>query len=243
MAINPADPNRNSEALIRDAEEALQRERLAAFWRDNGGTILAAVLMLVLGTAAGSAWKAWKAHQNEQNTVLYAAVADGTSADLAALSGPQAAMARLTAAQKDLAATGKDAGVFETVRKYYGDIAADKAAGEPWQDLGRWNALRLSMDDEKADAAKLVADFEALARDMKSSGFAALPLIDAAVVAGERMGDRNKAYDLLKRAGDEAPRGTSAATLVDDLKHLYAIQGRQEKAAAPKADDANAEKK
>lgn len=226
MAINPADPNRNSEALIRDAEEALARERMAAFWRDNGVTIIAAVIMLVLGTAAGSAWKAWKEHRNEQNTVLYASVADGASTDYAALSGPQAAMARMTAAQKDIVAA-KDEGVIETVRKYYGDVAADEASGEPWQHLARWNVLRLSMDDEKADAQKLVADFETLARDMKDTGFAALPLIDAAVVAGERLNDNTRAYDLLKRADELAPRGTSAATLVDDLKHLYAIKGKQ----------------
>jgi len=224
MAINRADPNLKTEQLLRDAEEALARERMADFWRNYGATIIAAALMLVVGTAAGTAWKAWKANDNEKNTAALLAVLDGKSDDFGALAGNHAAMARLMDAQTALADTKTDkALVMDHVKKLYGETASSRASGKPWQNLAQWNVLRLEMDNPNADPKDLIADLTDLSRRMEGDGFAAMPLIDAAIIAGERLNDNKQAIDLLNRADSFAPRGTGAATLVDDLRHLYTM--------------------
>ena len=57
-----------TEVLIRDAEEALQQERLQEFWKQWGTTLMGMAVMLVIGTGAGVAWREWQQTKNEKAT-------------------------------------------------------------------------------------------------------------------------------------------------------------------------------
>jgi hypothetical protein len=221
MAMHQDEAAARSEMLIRDAEDDLQKERLQAFWRAWGSTIIGMAVMLVVGTGAGVAWREWRESRNEQST----------AALLSVLESPAAAMDEKTAAHMDenqaaiawlsRAETAKP----EELAKIYGS-AAEAGDNSTWGWLARWNSLRLRMDNASEDPEKLIQSYESLAADKKNSPLSALAWADAAIIAGERMKDPGKALEFIARAEKIVPRATPMSAIISDLKHLYEIRAR-----------------
>lgn len=221
MALRPEEADVRSELLIRDAEEALQRERLQQFWKAWGSTLIGMAVMLVVGTGVGVAWREWRQSDNEKSTaVLLDVVSDSTtpmSDELARdMSGNHAAIAWLS--QVDAAKPGTLADLYENAARSGDDTV--------WGWLARWNTLRLRMDNPAEDSKKLIGDYEDLANDMKGSPLSALAWADAAIIAGEREKDPATALEYLARAEKITPRATPMWTIVADLKHLYEIRAQ-----------------
>lgn len=239
MALQQDEAQIRSENLLRDAEDALRREQLRAFWQQWGSTLIGMAVMLVIGTAAGVAWREWRTAQNEKSTAALISLVNAPAQTLSAqniehIRGPHAAIAYLTqaGAVEDLKGDAARAKLDEL----YG-AAADAGDDTVWGWLGRWNTLRLRMDDEKQDPAKLIDDYEDLADDMGKSSLAALPYTDAAIIAGEKMKNPEKALKYIAHAEKHVPRATPMAAIIADLKHLYEIR-----AQAGKDDSSQAEK-
>jgi predicted negative regulator of RcsB-dependent stress response len=236
---NPADPTDLRAAhLVRDAEEALQQERLMEFWRQWGGTIIGMALMLVVGTAAGVAWRQWQQAKNEKSTAALTQIVETPAAPtpqmLKDLRPEHAAIAWLAmagTALNDVNASKPEAERSAALAELFGN-AAKTGDDTMWGWLARWNLLRMKMDDPNADAEALLKDYEKLAADKSDSALAALAWIDAALVAGERLKDPTRALDYIHRADKIVPRGTAVSAITADLGHLYEIRRQAVNAAA-----------
>ncbi|NBX67200.1 MAG: hypothetical protein EBQ96_09415 [Proteobacteria bacterium] len=216
-----------TEVLLRDAEEALQQERLNELWKQWGSTLIGMALMLVIGTGAGVAWREWNRAKNEKATTQLVnlislenvVIGPETERDLG---NNHAAIAYLTKAGK-IAEKSKTEIAREELSKLY---AAAARAGDDttWGWLARWNELRIQMDDEKSDTSKLLKDYEHLASERKGEGMSALVLMDAAIIAGERLKEPTRALDYLAKAQAVVSPTTPMASLLSDLKHLYQVR-------------------
>lgn len=221
MAMNQDEADTRSALLLRDAEEALQKEKLQEFWRQWGSTIIGMAIMLVVGTGAGVAWREWRQSHNEAATTKLLTLIENpetpiTAQDVSSMSENHAAIAWLSRAS-----SAKP----EELEKIYAS-AASAGDNTDWGWLARWNTLRLRMDNPSEDPQKLISDYEALANDKKNSPLAALAYTDAGVIAGERLKDPAKALEYLNKAEKLAPRATSMSVMVTDLKHLYDIRAQ-----------------
>jgi len=228
MASPEDEATARTEGLLRDAEETLQQERMAEFWRQWGTTLMGMALMLVIGTGAGVVWREWRGAKNQTATTTLINIV--TSKDpvigpeVAKLGGNHAAIAYLSKAGVLAANMGAEGPSADLAKLY----AATAKAGDNtvWGWLGRWNTLRLRMDDDKADAAKLLADYEALAHDKKGQQLSALALTDAAIIAGERLKDPVRALGYIAQAEKVVSSTTPMSSTVSDLKHLYQIRAQ-----------------
>lgn len=237
----PVDPtDLRTHNLLRDAEEALQQEKLAALWQQWGGTIIGMAIMLVVGTGAGVAWREWQQARNEKSTAALTTIiqstAEITPQMLADLKPEHAAIAWLSAAgtvMNDTNAAKSEADRKAALTELYG-YAVDAGDDTMWGWLARWNLLRMKMDEQSLDAEALLKDYEALADDMKDSSLVALAWIDAALIAGERMKDPARALDYISRAEKIVPRGTAVSAITSDLAHLYEIRRQAIDAAQTK---------
>lgn len=216
----PQDPaDLRTEQLLRDAAEELRRENMQKLWKEWGTTIIGMCVMLVIGTGIGVMWREWKASNAEKSTAaLYQVESRGAPVPAVsdAMLDNHLAMAWLAHAAR-ISPDNKD----ELQNAFQ---SAANTGKSDWAWLGAWNALRMEMDDETADATALIQKFEQLAKDGTKYGYSALAWIDAAILAGERLADPTRALDYLSRADTTIQRGTPAAALAADLTHLYAIR-------------------
>jgi len=238
MPLNEDEANARSALLLRDAEEDLARERMHAFWRQWGSTIIGMCLMLVVGTAAGVGFRQWREAQNAQSTNQLAnliatpgiPVTDETAKDLTDTHAAIAWLARAGTIQIAGTPTAEQTKELQTAY----EAAAQKGDDTPWGLLARWNVLRLRMDDASADPKDLIKDLDSLADQMDSSALRALPLTDAAVIAGERLKDPEAALDFLDRAEKAAGNATQMTVYIADLRHLYEIRAADADATTEK---------
>lgn len=228
MALHEDEARARSEILLRDAEDDLARERLRNFWLQWGSTIIGMCLMLVVGTGAGVLWREWREARNAASTAQLAGVVENPNAPMTAdaakkMTANHAAIGWLTHAGTVKLDTVPTAAQREQLVAAY--EAAARADGDTsWGLLARWNALRLRMDDTGEDPAKLMKEFDDLARKMGDSPLSALPLTDAAVIAGERVKDPQRALGYLDRAEKAAGDASQMTVHIADLRHLYQIR-------------------
>lgn len=229
-----------TEVLIRDAEEALQQERLKELWKQWGTTLIGMAVMLVIGTGAGVAWREWNRTKNEQATAQLVnllgqediVIGPETERDLGK---NHAAIAYLSKAGK-LVEKGKTDAVRDELTKLY--TAAARAGDDTtWGWLARWNELRIQMDNEKSDTGKLLKDYEHLASERKGESMSAVVLMDAAIIAGERLKDPTRALEYLAQAQAVVPPTTPMDSLLSDLRHLYQVRALAIKNEAEKAQE------
>lgn len=235
---DPRDPETDMRAqlLIRDAEEQVQKERMMALWQQWGSTIVGMGVMLVLGTGIGVTYREWTKSNNERDTAaLIAMTASDTPApnpaETAKLTGEHAAVAYLVeaGALKDVTDPAKRRDALAALY----DKAAQVGGNSTWAWLARWNGLRQKMDDAGADNAALIKGFEGLAADMQHSALAALPLMDAAIIAGERLKDPVKALSYLSEADKKVTRASAMAATLGDLRRLYDIERQTQSKTNP----------
>lgn len=218
-----------TEILLRDAENDLQQERLQELWRQWGGTLIGMALMLIIGTASGVVWRDWQKSKNEKATASLFQMVTGNTIVIgpeteSELGKNHASIAYMSKAGA-LIAENKTSAIRDELAKLY---AAASRTGDntTWGWLARWNELRLQMDDEKSDAAKLLKNYEDLANERKGTGLSALALTDAAVIAGERLKDPARALEYVAAAEKVVGPTTPMASILSDLKHLYTVRAQ-----------------
>ncbi len=199
-----------ADEFIREVDEELQREKLAALAKRYGWIAIAAAAALVLGTAGWVGWQRWQEHRRLTEAQRYAelerSLGDrGVETARALLSFAQeagpgfATIARLQAA----AATGGDALAVEALER----IAADPSADRLLQDGAQ--LLLASRRIGHADPAELVRRLEPLATDGNPWRHLARQLQAAAHLEA---GAREQAVLVLRRIADdpEAPAALRA---------------------------------
>lgn len=243
MALHEDEARARSEILLRDAEDDLARERLHDFWRQWGSTVVGMCLMLVVGTGAGVVWREWREARDAASTVQLAAIVEDPALPMTEdaaqkMTDAHAAIGWLSrAGTVDLGAPASSAQREELAAAY--EAAAGKGGDTAWGLLARWNTLRLRMDDASGDPEKLMDDFDDLADRMGDTPLAALPLTDAAVVAGERARDPARALEYLDRAEKAAGNASQMSVHIADLRHLYQIRAADASPAAQTSKENN----
>lgn len=207
--------------IFREVDEALQKEKAARFWKEYGPTLIAAAAIMVLSTAATTAYLTWDSSRNKAETAKLVAAAEGK--DVATAMEEVAAETRdghkavalMNAAgqhaqQKDFA---KAAGLYDSV-------SSDKSAPDDLRDLAAVFFVRSALlNDPKTDAKPLLDRLLPIAKNEKSA-FHLQARLEAALLYGETLKDYTAALALL--SGFDADKGTdSLQEKAQALKHVY----------------------
>ena len=151
MALTP----QNSEAFMREVDDAVRQDQLTTFWQRYGRIL---IVLLVVGLAAFGGWLYWQHHQKTQSeavseqmdTLLDTAVGGGTpdAKQLDALTKASQPGYRASAllVQAGVAARKGDA---KAAIAAYRAIAADDSLDQPYRDLALIRQTSLEFDSLK----------------------------------------------------------------------------------------------
>ncbi|MEQ6331996.1 tetratricopeptide repeat protein [Sphingobium sp. MK2] len=137
MALTP----QNSEAFMREVDEAVRQDQLTSFWQRYGRVLL---VVLVLGLAAFGGWLYWQQHQQSQSQAVseemdavLATAAGGSEPDAKQLDALTKADQPGYRASAQLLKAGIAArkGDNKNAIALYAAMAADTALDQPYRDL------------------------------------------------------------------------------------------------------------
>lgn len=210
--------------IFQEVDEALQQERMEAFWRRWGPWLIAGAVAIVLITAAVVVYKNMREQTLTQATAQLmqareaAKPIEALSAFAEQADNPHKTYARLLAAGNALG--GDDAQKAESL---YTSIVKDTSAPEDFRDLARIMAVRAGLDRDKTGAKALLARLKPLLEDSKSP-WRPHARLQAAIVHGHRKGAYDKADEMLGTLinDDEIPR--SLGQRARRIRHVYAVR-------------------
>ncbi|MDO7833961.1 tetratricopeptide repeat protein [Sphingobium sp. HBC34] len=148
MALTP----QNSEAFMREVDEAVRQDQLLTFWQRYGRLLLAAI---ILGLAGFGGWLYWQHYSKTQSeavsekmdSVLTTAVGGGTpdakQLDMLADASQPGYRASALLTKAGLASRKGDAGTAITL---YRAMVADKGLDQPYRDLALIRQTALEFD-------------------------------------------------------------------------------------------------
>jgi hypothetical protein len=202
-----------SDALIREVDEDLKRERAEKLWKAYGKYVISGAVALVLGVAGYEAYSSWKIRQAQEGSLRFATAAseairgrddaslaglDGLSKESQTVYGPMAQLrkAGILAARKD---------TDKAVQSLEGAASSDLPA--LYREAARLQAALLQLDT--AEPAKLAAQLDQLAAPGQPWRHSALEL---QALLALRTGDKAKALEIYTRLSDDvaAPQGLRA---------------------------------
>jgi len=200
--------------IFREIEEDLQRDRYKKLWEKYGNLVIAAAVVLVLGTAGWQVWKANKIKRDEAFGARYAEAAklaedgktDQAEQDFAKLATDAghgyAALSRLQEASL-LAKAGKR----DEAIAVYDKLAADSSVDRTYRDLAAYLAVLHNVDT--GDPAVLAKQLEPLTAASSPWRHSALEL---SALLAERAGDVARARQIYTQLADDAtaPQGVRA---------------------------------
>jgi hypothetical protein len=208
-----------SDALIREVQEDLQRERALALARRYGGYVVGLALAVVLGTAGYVGWNHWQQGVRAEETgQLLSAVTtlDKGNADPALTelldvaqdsSGGVAAVARLQAAQA-AARAGKSDQAVDVL-----DQAAQAGSDPVLKDVAQLAAIGRRLDQD--DPAVLAAELEPLTSGDRAFRHQAREYLALVKI---RAGDREAAKSILDNAIKDASIPPGARARLTELR-------------------------
>lgn len=207
--------------IFREVDEALQKEKAAKFWKEYGPTLIAAAVIVVLSTAATTAYRTWDSSRNKAETAKLVAAAEDK--DIAVAMESAAADTRTGHKAVALMNAGgqhaqkKD---FAKAADLYNSVASDKSAPDDLRDLASIYYVRSALlNDPKTDAKTLLDRLLPVAKNEKSA-FHLQAKLEAALLYGETLKDYTAALALL--TGFDADKGTdSLQEKATALKHVY----------------------
>jgi len=204
-------PDPQQEALFREVDEDLREEQMARLWKQYGGYLIAAAVLIVVIVAGYQGWTAYRASQEASEAQAYEnaaqAVAQGNAADAAsrladlAASGTtgHAALARLRQAGVLL-----EQGQTDAALDAYRALAEDGAADAVLRDVGRLLYALHGVD--RVDPGAVQAMLAPLAVPNNAFRFSAR---EVQALLALRQGDTEQARSLFTdlAADAQAPRG------------------------------------
>ena len=204
-------PDPQQEALFREVDEDLREEQMARLWKQYGGYLIAAAVLIVVIVAGYQGWTAYRASQEASEAQAYEnaaqAVAQGNAADAAsrladlAASGTtgHAALARLRQAGVLL-----EQGQTDAALDAYRALAEDGAADAVLRDVGRLLYALHGVD--RVDPGAVQAMLAPLAVPNNAFRYSAR---EVQALLALRQGDTEQARSLFAdlAADAQAPRG------------------------------------
>ncbi|MGZ9107217.1 MAG: tetratricopeptide repeat protein [Micavibrio sp.] len=211
--------------LLQDIDNAIKQEKAEKFWRENGPYMLGGALMLVVFTAAFTAWNSWQLKVNTRQTNLLVSAMEtpypetALAAAAQALDGKHKAMAQLQAAGHQAKGENPEAAIA-----LYKTVAADNSAPSIWRDLATLMAVRLEWNPglDQAKAQALYNDLKPLLSDNNPWHLHAT--LQAAMITGDSLGDYKTALGLLGGLLSNAATPQSLKDRARALDHLYAMK-------------------
>jgi len=210
--------------IFREIEDDLKHEHYRRLWQRYGKWVLAAAIVLVLGTAAAVGWREYETSQRLEESAAYASAlaavgvapeeADAALATLADKGGVYGALARL-----ERAGVAVRAGNYEDAATQYRAIADDGDIDPVLRDLAltQWATQALAAGE---DPAAIEAALTPLTENSNAWRHMALEL--QAIVALQN-GDTAKARELF-------------GTLADDPETPQSMRARASEALAALAE-------
>lgn len=212
--------------MFREVDEALSREKAAKFWKSYGPTLIGCAIILVLSTAATTAYRTWDSSRNKEETSKLVFAAEekdmATAMEQAATDTRDGhkAVALLNAAAKH--AEKKE---FAKAAELYNTVSADGAAPDDLRDLSSIFYVRSKLLEEgeaKLDYQALLDRLLPIAKNDKSA-FHLQAKLEAALLYGETLKDYTSALDLLKGFdGDDATGSLQEKATA--LKQVYTYE-------------------
>ena len=214
--------------IFQEVDEALQKERMEAFWRRWGPWLIAAAVAIVLITAAVVSYKDRREQQLTQatNQLMQARNADQPRQALSAFANsannPHKSYARLLAAGNALADDD-----INKAGQFYSDIIADNAAPAAYQDLARVMAVRVSFERQDRDAEQILTRLEPVLAN-NASPWHLHARLQQAVLYGAVKGDYSKGSEILTGLINEDGVPRSLGQRARHIKHIYSIYQQQQ---------------
>ena len=152
----------DADSFMREVTEEVRRDRMFRMWKRYGPFVIAAIVLIIAGTAA---WTWWQQQEREAARALGGEFLEAEIASVEAqqellqrAEGDAAVIARLR-----LAAAHAESGNNEEAARIYREVAASEGLGRAYADLAQLQAIRLAlptMDPEQA-----VSELEPLAAE------------------------------------------------------------------------------
>ncbi len=212
--------------VFAELDEVMRQEKLAKFWRENGGAIIFFVVMTILTTAGISAYKAWDSKVRRTQTEALLAVMDDpafpANLDLEALN---------LRGGLDAIGTLQAAGVYmkegkpELAAPLYAKLAEDKSAPQQFRELGALMNAKLGAQDVQAgeELEKIYSALSAIAGNDKSP-WRYHARIDMAVLLANKEQKFEEARQQLTPVIEAKNLPASLSSRAQALDHVYALK-------------------
>jgi hypothetical protein len=217
--------------IFQEVDEALQQERIQAFWHRWAPWLIAGAVAVVLITAAVVLYKDMREQKLTQATqqLMQARNADKPGEALSTFAGeaanPHKTYARLLAAGNALEADDMQRAV-----NLYDDIIADASAPGELRDLARVMAVRAGLDNDKTrseSGAEALLDQLNPVIDNSDSPWHPHARFQAAAVHGQLKGAYDKADSILSKLINDQETPRSLVQRARRLKHVFAVRAAQ----------------
>lgn len=221
--------------IFREVDEALQKEKLEKFWKEYGSTVIAAVIVLVLSTAATTGWKSWNGHRNAQETsrLVQALEADDAAPLLEQVAGDtrtnHEAIALLTAAglHNEKQEPEKAMSLYKQVYEQGGDLGP----------LARVLYVREAMTQKEPAEAGVLLDVLKPVLKKDNSPWVWHARLDAATIAANELKDYKEAASYLEKFEDAQNLPASLMQRGQALRQLYMLEAAKADAKKPQEDE------
>ena len=188
--------------IFREVEEDLRRDQMAAVWKNYGPYILAACVMVIIGTAAMVGYRSWQNNRAEEYSEKFLAVqkmSEAQAIEAYAALAKDANQGYRTLATFDQAALLVRAGKGSQAVEVYENFAQE-SDDEIWAELARLQAARLLLDQSNFEDMR--ARLEPLIREDGAWRVGARELLAfAALRAGDAQRARNLMEENLRDSG------------------------------------------
>lgn len=207
--------------ILREADEALEREKFAKLWKEYGPVLILALIVLVISTAGFTAYRTWDASENHKETsTLLSALGNPEALEKAAGDTRKGheAIALLNAAA--IHADKKD---FAKAAELYGRAAQDSKVSADLRDLASILQSRSTLL-AAGDKPDYKAALDIVLPVAKKKGvFAQQAQLDAAALYGDGLKDYAAALELLK-GFDKDSTSDSLQEKANALRHVYQFE-------------------
>jgi hypothetical protein len=215
--------------IFAEVDEAMRRERVEKFFKENGKMIITFVVMTIIATGVVSAWRKWDASVRQRDTAALIELMD--SADF-----PE----NINTAELDMRPGLRGIGFLTAASSYLKENKPEealalyqKASGDSSipHDL-RQLAILMSVRLKTESVAQAQKDLEGIWKD-NGSPWRYHARLEAAVLAAHQGNDYSAARTHLAAILDSKEMPESLVGKARALDHVYSLKQQQAQTAAP----------
>lgn len=213
--------------LLRDVDEMVRQERLMQIWRQYGNQMIGGFLAVLLTIGLYQGYGVWRDARNQAATAAIQSAltsdkpVDALAQYAAKTGGNSAAVARLIAAAKALAAKNDD-----EARALLLATRNDSSAAVDLRDLATLIWVRLNADTDM-DADALLNALKPLMRT-DSLPWSWQARLEAAVITANRKNDPAAALELLKPMRGNAGLPYTQSERAEALAQVYSLRAEKQ---------------